>query len=116
MTAERADEPGIVVEPGAAWCAEHLEPFRAAWPAGYLPAVMALTFQALNHDEEIIRASGGRVEALTAVLREFGPLCCRLDPSVLDEITTGALAGGDEMIAMLGKHGPPPPEKRGAPA
>jgi hypothetical protein len=100
--------PMIMVEPLATWCPSHLENFRGRWPEGYLPATLCLVHQALNHDDEIIAASGGRAEALSGVLREFGPLCCRLDAAMLDEIIRGSLAGGDAMVATVRKYGPPP--------
>jgi|SRR6266404_1652289 len=104
----------ITVEPTATWCARHLKNFRARWPEGYLPATLCLVHQALNHDEEIIAASGGRGEALSAVLREYGPLCCRLPLSTLEEIIRGSLAGGDTMIATVRKYGPPPSREAAA--
>jgi hypothetical protein len=104
----------IIVEPTATWCATHLENFRARWPEGYLPATLCLVHQALNLDEEIIAASGGRAAALSAVLREFGPLCCRLDAAMLDEIIRGSCAGGDTMVATVRKYGPPPAREAAA--
>lgn len=103
-----AQEPQIVVEPTMLFCQEHLEPFRAAWPSGYAPAMLCL-FQQAMLDEEIVAAAGGRVEAISAVLREFGPICCRLDADSLREIVEGSLAGGDRMMEVVRKYGPPPP-------
>lgn len=104
----------ITLEPRAVWCAEHIEPFRARWPAGYLPAVMCLVHQALNHDEEIAAAAGGEVELLDRVLREYGPLCCRLDPDMLARIVEGSIAGGDRMVATVREYGPTPPRPGGS--
>lgn len=101
-------EPQIQVTPQMLFCAEHLEPFRERWPEGYAPAMLCVFHQAMQ-DEEIIAAAGGRVEAITGVLREYGPICCRLDPDVLREITVESLAGDDRMIAVVRKFGPPPP-------
>lgn len=90
------------------WCPEHLEPYRIAWPEGYVPASMCLVHQALTKDDEIIGASGGHVEQLNAVLREFGPLCCRYK-DILPELRGLVGSSQEKFHEIMKKYGPPPP-------
>jgi hypothetical protein len=97
----------ITVEPRAAWCERHLvAPFRRRWPKGYVTATLVLVQQALC-DDEIQAAASGEVAMLDRVLREFGPLCCRLERDVLTEIIRGALSDDIAVTqAMIEKYGP----------
>lgn len=91
--------PQIVLD-HTAWCAAHLEPFRAEWPRGYGVA-QVLLFQEAIKDTEIQRACGwnpdtgqtGDVGALSGVLIEFSPLCCRLTREERRAIYAQALGG-----------------------
>lgn len=118
MTDELPVGPGILVgNPMMIWCADHLEPFRRDWPAGYLPASLALLHQAMLRDD-IQAAAGGRVEALNGVLREYGPLCCLVDRETVAEIVRLALGptgpDAEEGVAeLLRRYGPPPTRRPG---
>lgn len=106
------DKPGIMIDRvQMVFCARHLEPYRRHWPAGYAPALMCLVYQALNHDEEIIAATGGEIERVNAVLQEYGPLCCRNSEEMLAEIAEAFIQNEDKerWHATLRKYGPPPP-------
>lgn len=91
------------------FCARHLEPLRADWPSGYAGLMMVL-FQHAVRDEEILRACGWSPETggqaditrLSAAIREFGPICCRIPEDEMEEWTTLALAPNlDEFIDRL---------------
>lgn len=69
------DVPTLTIAPTQFWCAEHLEPFRERWPTGYLTATMYLLEQATER-EDIQQAAHKKVEELSRVLTEFGPICC----------------------------------------
>jgi hypothetical protein len=92
------------------FCPRHLEPFRAEWPRGY-PGMLLVLFQHAVRDREILRACGwdpGRgvqaeVARMGAAIREFGPICCRLDPDELARWTELAL-GPDHETFMLELH------------
>lgn len=85
------EQPRVELDWAAMWCARHLAPFRQGWPAGAAVAMVRL-FGIAVADERIIAAcptlEGGKADAnaLTPVLREFGPICCFL---------------GDEAIAPI---------------
>lgn len=81
----------ITIDPRAHWCPRHLEPFRARWPRGYLPASMALLEEAVRRPE-IARAAGGDADRLDPVLREYGPLCCLAGDDATARWTSLALA------------------------
>lgn len=105
------DEPGIFIDSvWMVWCPRHLKPYREHWPVGYAPALLCLVHQALNHDEEIIAASGGKVERINSVLHEYGPLCCRVSEEMLTELSTSFIQSEDRerWSATLRKYGPPP--------
>lgn len=108
------DNPGIMIDnPEMIWCGEHLEPWREHWPLGYLPASMCLLNQALE-DDEIIAASGGRVEALSATIREYGPLCCRYS-GILPELRELILTDDKDVEnvrfkEIMRKYSFPPPD------
>lgn len=74
------------------WCGQHLEPFRAAWPAGAGLAMLNL-FDASVADERIVAAAGGDTERLGPVLREHGPMCCFLPAEVTEAVVRAALDG-----------------------
>lgn len=75
MHAMGAELPGVNVDPSWFWCPEHLEPFRARWPLGFIVATMYLLEEAIA-SEEILRATGGDARRLHPVLMEYGPICC----------------------------------------
>lgn len=100
------DEPGILIEFSTVLCPRHGEPFRPRWPLGYTAAALCLTHQALNR-QDIQDACGGKVEAITATLIEYGPLCCLVGDTVTAAITDGALTDDhDAALAMLRQYGP----------
>lgn len=104
-----APEFHVMLTPQMLFCPEHLLPFKADWPRGYPGAMMCLFHQAVNHDEEIRQAAGMRTESLEAAIREYGPICCRLDPDVLRDITEGCLSLEEGvMVDTVKKYGPPP--------
>lgn len=89
----------ITIDPRTHWCPRHLEPFRAEWPRGYLPASLALLDEAVRR-EDVARAAGwtpegGRADParLSAVLAEYGPLCCLVGDETAEKWTALALAG-----------------------
>lgn len=99
---------GITIEPTAAFCPRHLDPFRATWPNGYLSAAMCLVYQALQRPE-IDAAAGNDTAMLDRVLREFGPLCCLIGDDTTAAITAGALTDDkDTWRKMMQTYGPPP--------
>lgn len=85
--------------PANMFCATHLEPLRARWPYGYAGLLMVL-FQHALRDHEILRACGWKpelpnsadVDRLSAAIREFGPICCRLPEGEMERWTALALA------------------------
>lgn len=87
----------IQIDPRAHWCPRHLEPFRAAWPKGYLLASMAL-FEESVRRPEIAEAAGGDTAMLDRVLREFGPLCCLIGDEGVARWTELTLA--DDLAPM----------------
>lgn len=91
---------GITIEPTAFWCPAHLEPFRQRWPIGYLPATLWLLRKALERDD-VNQATGGRTEALDAVLREHGPICCLLGDELAHEATSRALSDDPDVVRLL---------------
>lgn len=97
----------MIDRPEMIWCQTHLEPFRKRWPKGYVPASMCLVHQALQ-DEEIQAATEGKVEAITPVLQEYGPLCCRYKP-ILRDLYEFPTATKKRYRILLKKHCFPPP-------
>jgi hypothetical protein len=99
---EHAFEPGgpdVMIDPRTHWCDRHREPFRAAWPKGYMPASMALLEEAVRR-EDVLRAAGWEPETgavadtakLSPVLAEYGPLCCLVGDETTAKWTELALA------------------------
>lgn len=84
--------PGVELTVAVSWCAEHLEPYRARWPQGYMPATTVLfdTFVRLDNVQAYCQGKGG---ALNAALAEFGPMCCRVAEATISG-PTGELAEG----------------------
>ncbi len=70
------DQPAIVHEPHRVICAKHGQPFRADWPAGYVP-FMLLALQRVLDQEGFAAYAGGEVENINSLLDEK-PLCCRM--------------------------------------
>lgn len=82
------------------FCARHLAPFRADWPAGY-PMAMLLLFLAFAARADTASYARGTREGLQAALREFGPVCCLLDAALTRRIVACALAGDmDEFVRI----------------
>jgi hypothetical protein len=102
---------GIIIDPLMIWCAKHLEPYRVHWPTGYMPAAMCLVHQSLNEDAEIRAACQGKVELISATLREYGPLCCRFPEEILAEWVEAFVENEnrERWHETLKKYGPPPP-------
>lgn len=81
------------------FCAEHLEPLRERWPYGYAGLMMVL-FQHAVRDHDVLRACGWNpdtgaqadTERLSAAIREYGPICCRLPEGEMQRWTSLALA------------------------
>lgn len=71
-------QPSIVLEPRRVICSLHGKPFRAAWPAGYVPFMLHALRNVLGQDGFVAYA-GGKVENINAMLDER-PLCCRMSP------------------------------------
>lgn len=77
------------------WCARHLEPLRAGWPAGAARAMVAL-FESVIADPEFVARMPknpeglAKTEALDGVLREHSPLCCWLGDERLARVYTAA--------------------------
>ena len=72
------DQPGITMEPHRVICKLHGEPFRANWPAGYVPFLLFALDKVMGQ-EEFVAYAGGEVAKVNALLDER-PLCCRLSP------------------------------------
>lgn len=67
------------------WCARHLEPYRAQWPAG-APVAMLRLFDAAVAMPAVTDAAHGDTEQLTAALQRFAPLCCFIPNAKLEAI------------------------------
>lgn len=74
------------------FCARHLHPLKAAWPAGAGLAALGL-FNAFQADERAIRRSCGRVEKLPKIMQQVKPVCCWLSLGVAEEVIQLALDG-----------------------
>lgn len=81
-------QPDLQLSPSAIWCDEHLAPFEARWPTGYLIATMFLLEVALRSDQ-VFEATAGDASMLQPVLLEFAPLCCLAIES--GELSEGSL-------------------------
>lgn len=79
------EKPRVELDWTLHWCTEHREPFRARWPEGGVIAMVRL-FEATVADPRIAAYAGGKVAELEAVLGEFAPLCCFIDPGELARI------------------------------
>lgn len=88
------DPPLIKLSPETIWCSTHGEPFREAWPSGFVAFSMAVLDFVLVDDPEIARAAGNDSHRLDAVLAEFSPLCCRLPVPTLCLAYLNAGIGG----------------------
>jgi hypothetical protein len=70
-------------------CARHGEPFRAKWPAGYLPfALMGIEYLLqqdgyFQHDLAKLQEGGADHRAAMEQLLDRKPVCCRLPSRVL---------------------------------
>jgi len=67
------------------WCDRHLKPYKAQWPKGAAPAMMAL-FDAAVNMPAVADAAGGDAANLTAALKRFQPLCCFVGRDAMNEI------------------------------
>lgn len=72
------EQLGIVLEPHRVICALHGEPFRAAWPDGYIPFLLHATDAVLGQ-EGFAAYAEGKVENINQMLDQR-PLCCRMSP------------------------------------
>lgn len=81
--------------PTTLFCPRHLKPLRAEWPYGYAVLMMAV-FQHALREPEIVRAVGGDADRLGPVLREYGPLCCRMSDTDMERWTALALRPADD--------------------
>lgn len=87
----REGNPQVELDFERDWCARHLEPFRAHWPAGTAAAMVALfgefvkdprTPQMLPHDA----AGLADAHALQPLLMECSPICCWLDDEAMGRV------------------------------
>ena len=95
----------IVLDPARDWCDRHREPFRERWPAGILPATLALLELACRNPKVVAAATPegselADVELLGRVLVELGPLCCLAGDLEARRSTRLALAGDIEAFAV----------------
>lgn len=96
MSAE--DVPQINLDFSTAFCARHLEPFRAEWPKGAALAMVGLVSAALS-DPRIhamaVTLPDGKKDAsqLDALISEHTPLCCFIAEDLIAEITMLSLRG-----------------------
>jgi hypothetical protein len=84
MTPPGGDQPQVILD-WSLWCARHLEPYRAGWPAGSAVAMMRL-FEAAVAMPAVSDAAGGDAANLTAALQRFKPLCCFVGKAAMDAI------------------------------
>lgn len=102
----------IEVRPRDVLCEPRMRRFQTRWPSGYPAAALCIVHQALTRPE-IQQAAGSSADPkrITAVLQEFGPLCCLIGHDVADEIIDGMLAGNEPSFrATIEKYGPPRPD------
>lgn len=101
------ERPLIMMTVENTWCAEHLEPFRAEWPKGYMIAnpLMMTAFAQLPDIQKYCESSEepgkADVRKLNAALAEFGPVCCRIKRKDLDKIIEVALKGSPLLFHAL---------------
>jgi hypothetical protein len=83
-------------DPELAFCARHLEPFRAKWPSGY--AILIVRLVGLITEDERFYAGVpkdqnglGDAELITGRLVKFSPLCCFLGDDTMAMLTRDAL-------------------------
>lgn len=96
-------KPGLKVEREMIWCAEHLAPFEARWPVGYLAATLRL-LDIARERRDVRRAVAGREDRLGSVLLSLGPVCClvaRDDPGLVAEVVRRALVGDPKLVAEV---------------
>jgi hypothetical protein len=93
-----SENPKITLTFTEMFCSIHGEPFREQWPKGVALAQLGM-FNAALRDDRIIEACGrdengkGDGRQLNRVLREFGPMCCFLEPETVANVTMLALVG-----------------------
>lgn len=80
-----ADRPKVNLQWQRQWCPTHREPFRANWPEGTAIAMLRL-FEAAVEDPRMVEQTGGKAANLHAVMGEFAPLCCWIEPGALSAI------------------------------
>jgi hypothetical protein len=77
------------------WCSRHLDPYRAAWPAGAVQAMVAL-FGAAARMPAVADAAHGDADQIPAALARFAPICCFVGKQALDRIYAETLPAADE--------------------
>lgn len=89
-----------MLNPTSAWCAEHLEAFRARWPAGYLTATLIL-FERFVRNPDVSAYCHADASKLGAAVAEFGPLCCSVDSDLRARVVAAALVEDVEQLKAL---------------
>jgi hypothetical protein len=74
------------------WCARHLAPYRAKWPAGAAVAMTRL-FEAAVAMPAVADAAKRDAANLTGALRRFRPLCCFVGKHAMDRIYAETVPG-----------------------
>jgi len=103
------DKPLIELPISSVVCRVHCEPFRANWPAGYLP-FSVYAFKALSMDPTggFIESIGGDISLASAAFAER-PICSRLTADQLVATYIEAAFGVEARCGVCHEH------KAGAP-